>query len=88
MINKENFLIDYTIYGKDKSIIKNGKIRVKNKQGEFEAKCSLEKYLKKKYSDFSTLVIHKCDVDILGSSFDNINPNIMSTFNRIFGGKL
>ena len=56
----KKFLIDYEVFDIDNITIKKGQIKVKNKMSEFDAKCSLEVYLKKKYHNFSWLVIIQC----------------------------
>ena len=58
-----NYLIVYTAYDKNGSVIKDGKMRVKNKLSKFEAQCSFEEYLKKKCENFNKLVIHSCQDD-------------------------
>ena len=60
MNKPQNYLIDYEIFDVDNISLKQGQIKVKNKFSEFEAKCSLEDYLKKRYYNFHRLVISKC----------------------------
>lgn len=70
------FTINYNIVLKSGTIT-NKQIRVKNKENELIAKCSLEDYLRKKYgNDFIKLIITKC----IQSSFDDI----LDIFNGIF----
>ena len=58
-----NFLITYTAYNLNGEVIKSGKMRAKNKFNEFDAKCGLEKHLKKVYPNMFKLVIHTCEQD-------------------------
>lgn len=77
----KNYIIKYTVYDKNSVVLKTGKMKVKNRLSEFEAKCKFEEYLKKKYNNFNKLVIHDCSLDNpLGSLNDN-----MSNFNDLFG---
>lgn len=70
------FTINYNIVLKSETIT-NKQIRVKNKENELIAKCSLEDYLRRKYgNDFIKLIITKC----IQSSFDDI----LDIFNGIF----
>ena len=66
------YIIEYTIFNKDYPI-KDGKMKVKNRVNEFDAKVKLESFLKKNY-DFTRLVIHSCTEDTL------------DVFDRLFGG--
>lgn len=63
-MHKKTFIINYTLKNKSGQIIKDGKMRVKNKISKFEAQCSFEEYLKKKHKDFGYLEIHQCYEDI------------------------
>lgn len=57
------FLIDYNIVLKSGTIY-NKQIKVKNKDSEIIAKCSLENYLRRKYGDdFIKLIITNCIID-------------------------
>lgn len=57
------FLIDYNVVLKS-GIIYNKQIKVKNKDSEIIAKCSLENYLRRKYGDdFIKLIITNCIID-------------------------
>lgn len=61
------FIINYNIVLKSGTIT-NKQIRVKNKENELIAKCSLEDYLRRKYgNDFIELIIIKCT-----QSFNNL----------------
>ena len=70
------FTIDYNITLKSGTLF-GKQIKVKNKENELIAKCSLEDYLRKKYGkDFLELVITNCRNTTLGD-FD--------TFSDLFG---
>lgn len=57
------FLIDYNVILKSGTIY-NKQIKVKNKDSEIIAKCSLENYLRRKYGDdFIKLIITNCIID-------------------------
>ena len=57
------FLIDYNVVLKSGTIY-NKQIKVKNKDSEIIAKCSLEDYLRRKYGDdFIKLIITNCIID-------------------------
>ena len=57
------FLIDYNVVLKSGTIY-NKQIKVKNKDSEIIAKCSLENYLSRKYGDnFIKLIITNCIID-------------------------
>jgi hypothetical protein len=74
---KHTFLIEYSLFDKSGKIFANNKqIKVKNKENKFTAQCSLEDYLKNKYPNFGSMIIHKCEEN---------NP-IIDTFNDLFGG--
>ena len=67
------FVIDYNVQLTSGTLF-NKQIRVKNKENELIAKCSLEDYLNRKYGDsFISLTITKC------------NEDIVSRFGEIFG---
>lgn len=58
------FLIDYNVVLKSGTIY-NKQIKVKNKDSEIIAKCSLENYLRRKYGDdFIKLIITNCIIDV------------------------
>jgi hypothetical protein len=84
---KKTFLIKYTAFDKKGKVLKaNGEMKVKNKVSKFEAQCSFEEHLKKKYNDFGRLVIHGCTEDIVSNMFGDIDSNAMDIFNKMFGG--
>ncbi len=59
-MDKKIYMINYTVINNQGIVIKTGLIKVKNKANEFEAKCGLEVFLKKKYKDFGSLQIQNC----------------------------
>jgi hypothetical protein len=63
MTNK-NYIIDYICYSSGGIVLHDGKMRVKNRASDFEAKCSLEDFLKRKYENFGSLVIRSCVIDL------------------------
>lgn len=69
------FLIDYNVVTTSGTIY-NKQIKVKNKDNELIAKCSLENYLRRKYGDnFVKLVIINCvkdDFDLFSTIFGDI----------------
>jgi len=75
---RKNYIIEYTIEDKSRIVIKHGKMKVKNKENEIEAQIKFEAYLKKKYSNFGQLIVHKCSVD---NSFNNIFGDIFNKKN-------
>ena len=82
---RQNYIISYTAYDKSGKVLKaDGQMRVKNKLSKFEAQCSFEEHLKKKYANFGKLVVHSCTVDFMGGMFGN--QDIIDNFNKIFGG--
>lgn len=64
-----NYLIKYKLL-KGEYSIKQGTIKVKNKQNELEAKIKLEMFLKK-YNDFDKMIVEECKEDTLGI-FDDL----------------
>ncbi len=64
-----DYIIEYSAYDKAGTIIKSGKMRVKRKLSELDAKIKFEGYLKTKLPTFNRLVVHKCYID---SIFGNI----------------
>lgn len=67
------FIIDYYVVLNTETLY-NKQIKVKNKDSELVAKCSLEDFLKRKHgSKFKQLIITKC-----------LKEN--DIFNNIFGG--
>lgn len=71
------YLIDYNVI-LSTGVLTNKTIRVKNKDNELIAKCSLEDYLKRKYSDsYISLVITKCSPD---NPFSGIFGDLLNQF--------
>jgi len=69
------FIIDYNVQLTSGTLF-NKQIRVKNKENELIAKCSLEDYLKRKYGDsFISLTITKCVEDIVSRFGEMFNFN-------------
>lgn len=64
---KKTFLINYILILLSGSV--EGKMRVKNKESELQAKIHLELFLKRKYPDFVRLIIFKCEPDIISDLF-------------------
>jgi len=70
----KTYIVKYEIHFNDGSKIKDKEMKVKNCEIAIGAQVKLEKYLKKKYDNFESLVVHSCKEDI------------MSAFNSIFDG--
>lgn len=64
-----NYLIKYKLL-KGEYPIKQGTMKVKNKQNELEAKIKLEMFLKKN-NDFDRMIVDECIQDTLGI-FDDL----------------
>lgn len=56
----DNFMIDYTCLDTKGDLIKGGTFRVKNRYNGVQAQADLEKFLKKKYSNFGRMIVTKC----------------------------
>jgi len=70
---KKTFIIEYSVFDKNGKILKNGKIKVKNKANSLEAQCMLDKFLEKRYKNFGRLIVHDCkEEDSINSVFGNI----------------
>jgi len=83
------FIIEYNCFDSNNQLIKNGKMKVKNRQHKFEAQCDFENFLKKKYLNFGRLVVISCVeenpfTNMFGSNSDF--NNIFDSFGDIFGG--
>lgn len=75
------FIIDYNVQLTSGTLF-NKQIRVKNKENELIAKCSLEDYLRRKYSDsFVSLTITRCNEDMV-SKFEEMfgSDNLFNPF--------
>lgn len=76
------FIIDYNIQLTSGTLF-NKQIRVKNKENELIAKCSLEDYLRRKYGDsFVSLTITRCNEDIVSKFEEMFGSN---NLNNPFG---
>jgi hypothetical protein len=69
------FTIEYVVLNSQGRVIKDGEIIVKHKATKFEAQCSLEIYLQKKYPEFKSMIVNKCTE----------SSPFMGLFNDIFG---
>jgi len=68
-----NYRIEYVVLNIEGRVVKDGEIIVKHKTNKFEAQCSLEVFLKKKYVSFNSMIVKKCDIDNkFASLFNNI----------------
>jgi hypothetical protein len=76
-----NYIITYSALNPFGQVIKQGKMKVKNKLSELHAKSSLEDYFKKKYADFDRLIIYECKEDsVINQLLKKDNP-FSSLFN-------
>ena len=73
---KKDYLIDYILYSTDNAILKQGKMRVKNKYSSLEAQVKLEEFLQSKFPNAGKFIVSSCTED----------NDIMSMFGNIFGG--
>ena len=76
---KKTFLIELIVYDIQDFVLYEGKMRAKNQDNDFMAKCGLEDFLKKKYVTFDRMVVKSCKED------NSVN-DIFKSFNDIFGG--
>lgn len=81
---KSTFLITYQVFDSNEKIIKEGKMRVKNKESELSAKIGLEAFFKKKLPNFKRVYVLKCinENPLNGLGTDEI----LRRFKDIFGG--
>ena len=71
-----NYIVHYSVLNGFGQVLKQGKMRVKNKLSELHAKTSLEDYFKKKFLHFNKLIVYKCYQDnIITELFGNLNLN-------------
>ena len=71
-----NYIVHYSALDDFGRVLKQGKMRVKNKLSELHAKTSLEDYFKKKFLHFNKLIVYKCyQDDILTQILGNLNLN-------------
>jgi hypothetical protein len=82
-MNRKTYLIDYEAFDSDNISLKKGQIKVKNKMSEFEAKCSLEVYLQKKYHNFNRLVVTRC-VPMFSSFLGDVEGGGIDDFFNMF----
>lgn len=84
--------MEYVVYGKDGEILKQGKIKAKNKESEFAAKSKFGAHIEKKYGDqFGRLEIKSCEEE---NSFMNMfdqykngsNDGGIDNLNNLFSG--
>jgi hypothetical protein len=81
----KTYNVKYEIHLNDGSVISNKEMKVKNCSLGVEAQCKLEKYLIKKNSNFSKLVVHSCTEDIM-SAFDGMFGDKANPFGNMFDG--
>lgn len=76
----KNYIIEYICYDIDGKIIEQKKRRAKNKLSRFDAKCGLEDFLEKRYTNFGRLYIISCREEInkefLDTLFGDVMPDI------------
>lgn len=87
-MQQHNYLIEYTVYDINGNSLKTGKMRVKRKCSSMEAQVEFEKFLKRKYSNFNKLVVHKCTEEnpFLSSDMNDSFKDIFGdSFNDVFG---
>jgi len=88
----KTYVIKYEILFEDKSGLLGKEIKIKNCLSGIQAQVRLEEWLKKKYSNFKSLIVNECKEDVF-SSFEDIFKggkgmnDIFSGFGEIFGGK-
>jgi hypothetical protein len=71
---KETYVIEYDVYFLD-GHSEGHKTKVKNCLSDLQAKIRLEGHLRKKYPDFKSLVVSKCNKDVFGGLFDMFGKN-------------
>ena len=76
-MTKSYYIIDYKVLDKNGNQIKEGIIKVKNKQSNLHAQTSLEDYLRKKVSNFNKLIVVNCSEE----------NELMRIFKDIFGNE-
>ena len=76
-----NYIIKYTVIACDGKILQdNQKMRAKNKLSKLDAQIKFEAFLKKKYTNFGSLIVHDCSEEKLdfgnmfGDIFGSDNP--------------
>jgi hypothetical protein len=66
------YIIEYEAQGKNGTVLKSGKIKVKNKTSSIQAQISLEDYLKRKVNGFNRLIVKSCKEDSISAIFGDI----------------
>lgn len=56
-----NYIIHYSALNGSSQVLKQGKMKVKNKISKTHAKTSLEDYFKRKIPNFNRLIVYKCE---------------------------
>ena len=80
-MNYKNYIITYTIYNESGKVIKSGKMKVKNKLNDLDAKVKLEIYLKSKNKMMESLIIHSCkENNIFNEFFGDFESNPFAKF--------
>jgi hypothetical protein len=86
----KTFLIKYDVRLKDASGLFGKEMKIKNRLSGFQAQCRLEEFLKKKFSNFESLIVKSCKEDysgVFGNMFGAGADGFPSGFSDIFGGK-
>ncbi len=73
-----NYLIKYSLTNKQGTIIKQGTMKVKNKESEYVARVRFMEFLKRKNPDYGELLIHKCEID------NGLSKEVNDLFGNIF----
>lgn len=82
----EEYIIKYSAFSQSGTLLKEGKIRAKNKISEFDAQASFENHLQKTLTGFHKLVVHECYcANIFGELFkkyggSRVDPFAFDTF--------
>lgn len=66
------YIIEYEAQAENGTVLKSGKIKVKNKTSSIQAQISLEDYLKRKVNGFSKLIVKSCKEDSISAIFGDI----------------
>ncbi len=77
-----DYIIQYSALNVFGNVLKQGKMKVKNKLSELHAKSSLDDYFKRKYQDFDKLIVYKCVEDtilskIQGGDFEGFMEDLL-----------
>jgi len=84
MYDKKKFQINYQIVYIGGSVSKEKQINISNCLSALHAQVRLEDYLKRKYPDFSKLVVITCIEDMLESIFGKMDISMNNIFNEVF----